>query len=138
MNVVEMRGLEPLTFCMPCRRSSQLSYIPAPDAWQMTTSHKSLGWRGLSRASVRGRPLTTLWCVACHKPEPRRVSGLWCARQDLNLRLPDPQSGVLSRLNYGRTWPQEPTSVKRTFLDAIFCFRAEIDFPTPFKFNRSQ
>ncbi len=39
---------------------------------------------------------------------PTRVSGVervreWCARQDLNLRLPDPQSGVLSGLNYGRT-----------------------------------
>ena len=31
------------------------------------------------------------------------VLEIWCARQDLNLRLPDPQSGVLSRLNYGRT-----------------------------------
>ena len=27
----------------------------------------------------------------------------WCARQDLNLRLPGPQPGVLSGLNYGRT-----------------------------------
>src|SRR3989338_9994174 len=32
-----------------------------------------------------------------------KIKIFWCARQDLNLRLPDPQSGVLSRLNYGRT-----------------------------------
>lgn len=28
-NYMEMRGLEPLTFCMPCKRSSQVSYTPA-------------------------------------------------------------------------------------------------------------
>lgn len=26
--VVEVRGVEPLTSCMPCKRSSQLSYTP--------------------------------------------------------------------------------------------------------------
>jgi hypothetical protein len=26
--MVEIRGLEPRTSCMPCKRSSQLSYIP--------------------------------------------------------------------------------------------------------------
>ena len=38
------------------------------------------------------------------------VQIFWCARQDLNLRLPDPQSGVLSRLNYGRTVMRERSS----------------------------
>ena len=65
--LVELRGLEPLTSCMPCKRSSQLSYSPIK----------------------RGQ----------------RIS--WCARQDLNLRLPDPQSGVLSGLNYGCTFMRE-------------------------------
>jgi hypothetical protein len=27
-SMVELQGLEPWTFCMPCRRSSQLSYSP--------------------------------------------------------------------------------------------------------------
>lgn len=28
VNVVETRGVEPRTSCMPCKRSSQLSYVP--------------------------------------------------------------------------------------------------------------
>ena len=29
---VEVRGVEPLTYCMPCNRSSQLSYTPIESA----------------------------------------------------------------------------------------------------------
>ncbi len=28
VGMVEVRGFEPLTSCMPCKRSSQLSYTP--------------------------------------------------------------------------------------------------------------
>ena len=28
LSKLEMRGLEPLTYCMPCNRSSQMSYTP--------------------------------------------------------------------------------------------------------------
>ena len=31
-NLVEKMGLEPTTSCMPCKRSSQLSYIPGTSA----------------------------------------------------------------------------------------------------------
>ena len=48
--VVEMRGLEPLTPCMPCKCSSQLSYIPTVESGIIVMSfyfEVEIFWEGI-------------------------------------------------------------------------------------------
>ena len=54
--MVELRGLEPLTSCMPCKRSSQLSYSPAPDALMFHLMKGNYCSTFGVCTSVRGRP----------------------------------------------------------------------------------
>ncbi len=44
VSVVEIRGLEPRTSCMPCKRSSQLSYIPEYLNNSSKTGVKNKAW----------------------------------------------------------------------------------------------
>ncbi len=53
--VVELRGFEPLTSCMPCKRSAELSYSPKKRLW-IVSGFSRCGFVGNSRG-IRPQPL---------------------------------------------------------------------------------
>ena len=66
--VVEIRGFEPRTSCMPCKRSSQLSYTPStrwfpPSLWKREGKYRR--FLGSPNGSSIGRPRPECGSIHC-------------------------------------------------------------------------
>ena len=96
LDVVELLGVEPRTFCMPCRRATSCAITPYPAASRRGLSRKARGSN-----PVDGSPVVPDQQSGCHPVclPSRKVPKHQCPPRDLNpdslSREPLPQSWAI-------------------------------------------